>query len=123
MHDGTVLLSPMLLCGKCDENAAYRGQKRGWFCNRLSAVYALCQFFAETQVDEKDVYLSSMIIIRPQVQIEFTPTAVFSRIGGGGGGNRERRLKDLTVLPPAREYLHLCVDEDILEDKSMGWEN
>lgn len=82
LNDGTVLLSPMLPCGKCDENATYRGQKRGWFCNRLSAVYALCQFFAETQVDEKDVYLSSMTIIRPQVQIEFTPTAVFSRIGG-----------------------------------------
>ena len=31
-------------------------------------------------------------------------------------------MKDLTVLPPAREYLHLCVDENILEDKSMGWE-
>ena len=40
-------------------------------------------FSQKTQVDEKDVYLSSMIIIRPQVQIEFTPTAVFSRIGGG----------------------------------------
>lgn len=39
-------------------------------------------FSQKTQVDEKDVYLSSMIIIRPQVQIEFTPTAVFSRIGG-----------------------------------------
>ena len=84
LNDGTVLLSPMLPCGKFDENATYRGQKRGWFCNRLSAVYALWR---------------------------------------GGGGNRERRLKDLTVLPPAREYLHLCVDEDILEDKSMGWEN